>query len=426
MRARILHSIVAVGLITSTGSAAVAEGPAAGGRNGEVSRRPQGVVRPAPRSVIGLTEFGGLNVLHEDFRMTGEGRLGLPVEAPRLKVVRLPRTGNFDERVAQARRGPLGNLKGDTLYHIAGTRLLIYVPRDVVDGFDLFTDMEHATGTASAAVGTRYGTNPDGLLVFIPASPQGWRWLARQQAWIDTLSVSYYDLFSTRRNRCYTAPIIRDITRQGRIVFVAAGNFEQAGVVSAPAGVPEAYQVGGVDREGRPLVPTSIKDIFAGGTPTRPYETGDRMVFPAASHEALSGPQDFGGTSGATPSTAGRVTLLIEHARHLLASRYNGVRHGKLAQAARGAKVPRKGPLADGDLSAGELTRILHDVAVPSTPANPLRYYHEGYGAIDKRAIARAKRVLAGTESLPARPDDDAQHERWEALRKSALQSVCF
>lgn len=46
--------------------------------------------------------------------------------------------------------------------------------------------------------------------------------------------------------------IIKDIAGQGRAVFSAVGNGEQLGEVMAPSGVPEAYQVGGVDQEGHP------------------------------------------------------------------------------------------------------------------------------------------------------------------------------
>lgn len=406
--------IMLVAVVAAAACMPVAAGGAAAPRRGA-----------APSSVIALTEIGGLNVLHEDFRTKDGQDVTLPPGAPKPVRVELPKTGTFEERVAQARKGPLGRIKKETLYYIAGTRLFIYLPPGREE-WDLFTDGDHATGTSSAAVGNKWGTNPNALLIYMPASEQGWRWLSEQQRWIDTISVSYYSVFSTAQNRCAANPLIRKISAGGRIVFVAAGNMEQAGIISSPSGSPDAYQVGGVDSDGKPFTPATGEGIFSGGFPTRPYETGDRMDFPAAAADSLTQPQPFGGTSGATPSTAGRATLLIEHARKLLRSTHNGVVGGKLAVAGSRAIIPRRGPLADGDLTAAELTKVLHNVAVPFFPQNPLRYYLEGYGHLNEDIIDRAKRVLSGLEKLEPRPEEDTQHAQWEDVRRDALQKVCF
>lgn len=388
----------------------------------------QAVAGPPPRSrvpasVIALTEIDGVNVLHQDFRTRDGKNAVLPPSARGARVVHLPRSGTFEERIAAARKGPLGDLKEETLYYIAGTRLLLYVPRDV-DDFSLFRGTEHPTGTASAAVGLEFGTNPDALLVYVPASTGGWDWL-RRTSWIDVVSASYYTVVSPQ-GRCGPNDHIRAIARGGRAVFAAAGNVEQTGIASSPSGAVGAYQVGGVDSEGRPYSPASnpLAPRF-GTTSTRPYETGDRMEFPAATYDAVKGSQPFGGTSGATPSTAGRATLLIEHARRLLGSTQVGVVRGALARASRSVAPPPRGPLSDGDFTGGELTDLLHGVATPYTPPNPVRYYTEGYGALNADAVDRAKRVLEGRETLGPRPDDDAQHEQWEAWRESFFQAAC-
>lgn len=388
----------------------------------------QGVAAPGPRpaasaSVIAVTEIDGVNVLHEDFRTRDGENAALPVAARGARVVHLPRSGTFEERIAAARKGPLGDPKEETLYYIAGTRLLLYVPRDV-DDFRLFRGMEHPTGTVSAAAGLEHGTNPDALVVYVPASTGGWDWL-RRTSWIDVVSASYYTVVSPQ-GRCGANDHIRAIERGGRVVFTAAGNVEQTGIASSPSGAVGAYQVGGVDSEGRPYSPASNpRAPRFGTTSTRPYETGDRMEFPAATYDALKGSQEFGGTSGATPSTAGRATLLIEHARRLFGSTQAGVARGALARASLGVSPPPRGPLADGDFTGGELTDVLHGVATPYTPPSPARYYAEGYGAVNGDAVDRAKRVLEGRETLPPRPDDDAQHEQWEARRESVFQAAC-
>lgn len=399
--------------------AVVAVTAAAPGYSAEV--QPPFRARPP---IIAITEGGGVNVLHRDFRIHAGESVELPNTAPSMRVVPLPRRGDFTERLARAQEGPLGNLDAGTLYYLSGTRLLVYVPTDAHD-FDLFTNMEHATGTVSAAAGTRHGTNPNALVVYVPSSVGGWRWI-RHQPWIDVVSASYFTVVSPQP-RCGANPFIRAIARQGRVVFAAAGNAEQAGLASSPTGAPAAYQVGGVDSQGRPYSPASSPTAATvGGTATRPYETGDRMEFPAAAPDALTGSQAFGGTSGATPSTAGRATLLIEHARRMLRSSDRGVAGGALARSSRAStRLPARGPLADGDLTGPELTNLLHDVAIPYTRASPLRYFLEGYGALDDDAIERAKRVLEGRKTLPGRPDDDAQHEQWERIREDIFQRAC-
>ncbi len=384
---------------------------------------PHSRFRPRP-AIIAITEGSGVNVLHRDFRTRDGEDVELPDTAPTARVVQLPRGGGFTERLARAQEGPLGNLDPGTLYYISGTRLLVYVPTDAGD-FDLLTNMEHATGTISAAAGLRHGTNPNALVVYVPASTGGWRWI-RHQRWIDVVSVSYYTVVSPQP-RCDANRFIRAIAREGRVVFAAAGNAEQAGLASSPAGAAGAYQVGGVDSQGRPYSPASSPTaVTVGGTATRPYETGDRMEFPAAAHDSQTGSQDFGGTSGATPSTAGRATLLIEHARKILRSSSRGVVRGALARAS-GAPTgrPAHGPLTDGDLTGAELTELLHEVAIPYTPASPLRYFLEGYGALHSDAIERARRVLEGQETVLERADDDAQHDHWERVREDALQKAC-
>jgi hypothetical protein len=127
-----------------------------------------------------------------------------------------------------------------------------------------------------------------------------------------------------------------------------------AGDNACPKGSPP--WVGGVDAEGRPYVNSSR----ALGTPNRSYETGDRYSFEAATCEDDKGSMDFGGTSGATPSTAGRAAELIAHARFLLGSSYTGVRGGVLAKAARGCPSAAQRPLTDADLTSEELVDVLH------------------------------------------------------------------
>ena len=378
------------------------------------------IAKPAP-VVIAATEGGGINVLHSDFRAAGPVRLPKGMPAP--TVLTLPSKGSFEERIEAANAGAFGDLKAGHLYLIRGTRLLIYTPADLPADFDLFGDRSHATGVVAAAGGREHGTNPDALLLYVPsASADGWSWLAKQQ-WIDVVSTSYYPLVSTDDGRCYPTQHIRKIVGAGRLVFSASGNVEQAGAISSPSGVPESYQVGGVDDEGRSYVP-GVSGAATSVTPTRAYETGDRFDFPSASADALTGSMPFGGTSGATPSTAGRAGDLIQFARSLLGSNWTGVQHGKVASLVPGHRAPAKGPLADGDLTSAELTDVLHRSAAPFEAPNPLRYLIEGYGAHSADTIAFAKDVLAGKATLPDRSDEDAMHQQVEEMRAHLMTAT--
>lgn len=370
----------------------------------------------AAPAVIAIVERG-MNVLHDDFALPGGRDIRLPEGVPPVTAVTLPDAGTFQERMELAQQGPLGSMTPDTLYYVRGTRILIYSSGQSSNN-DVFADRSHGTGVAGAAVGVKHGTNPDALLVIVPdAGPAGWEWLARQK-WIDAVSTSYVTVLHGT-SRCHEARFVEDIVDEGRLVFSAVGNGEQAGEILSPSGVPQAYQVGGVDPDGRTYLPR------LGGylsTSNRPYETGDRFEFESADSESSSGSMGFGGTSGATPSTAGRATSLIQHAREILGSRFTGARGGKLARARGDARPPETGPLADGDLTATELTDVLHHIAQPAEPASPARYLLEGFGALNTDGVmAVGETILSGTAEMPERAQEQAMHEQVEAARGAAF-----
>jgi hypothetical protein len=384
-------------------------GPSPTGAHAKPSRPPT-----APPAVIAIVE-DGMNVLHSDFTIPGGGDARLPRGIGKVTRVNLPTTGNFEQRLRKAQAGPLGHLEEDTLYYVRGTRVLVYSPSNSFSQ-DVFENRSHGTGVAGAAVGLKHGTNTDALLVIVvDRGPAAWEWLA-DQGWIDAVSTSYITILNGTE-RCHEAPFVQDIIDQGRMVFSAVGNGEQIGEIMSPSGVPESYQVGGVDSEGRTYLPQQDSP----STSNRPYETGDRYDFPSTDSESLSGSMDFGGTSGATPSTAGRATELMQYARSLLDSSFTGALKKTLVRAGRSARVPKEGPLADGDLTSSELTDVLHHIAQPAEPASPFRYLVEGFGALNQdKALALGKRVLSGAAKLPDRAQEDVMHERVEAARSTA------
>jgi hypothetical protein len=362
--------------------------------------------------VIAVMGENAFNALHVDFRTRDGSQPALPAGIPATTPIVLPDRGTFDERIAAAERGPLGHLKRGTLYSISGTRIIgLFTPAGLgtsevnVVGPDPnpYGSRFHGTGVLSAAGGRSHGIDPDVLLVdVLGVSSWDWDW-AVSQPWIDIISTSYFAPLSCKDNVA-----MQRFAAAGGLIFSGVGDGEQAGLVSYPASSPYAYQVGGVDAQGRTWLPGDPGPSPFGTvlTPTRPYETGDSFNFLAADGFSLAGSEGFGGASGATPRTAGRAARLLRHARAVLGS--GGRRAGLLASLGTRGYVPGRGPLADGSLTAAELTRLLHDTATPHEPASPGRYFREGYGATSDASEKFALEVLDGKTPEPSRPAEDA------------------
>lgn len=383
--------------------------------------------------VIAVIGEAGLNPAHVEFRHE-EG----PVPPlPPHQVITLPDAagaGSFAELADAMAAGPLGRLEPGALYRIDGTRVLVQVPAGLDGPYDLIGGVEgtaedhrrHGTGVLGAAIGTTHGTAPDAWAVFIPTGdPSGFAWLAEQD-WVDAASISSYTVESFRGTAvlpCSAAPHVRAFVRD-RTFFASSGNSDSTSLYALNS-LPEFYLVGGVEQDGsavlRPRVPASADEDELSFSllrhATRTFESGDRYEFPAADFASVHGVQRFGGTSGASPSTAGRAATVVHAARVLLAD--DGSRPSDvLAALGDGATAPATGPLSDGALTAQELAALLHAVAEPQL-VGPGRYAVEGYGALSDRTLARAQAVLRGDVPLPSRSDDDAAHQRSEDLRAS-------
>ena len=393
----------------------------------------QHAVRPVVIAVVG---DAGFNVLHHDFA-TANGRDPiLPAGFPRAVTVSLPSSGSFQDRLAKTEAGPLGHVKADTLYRVRNTRVIgVIAPSDIgqpLANVDLLADRLHGTGVASAAVGLRYGTAPNALLVFVVGeASNAWRWVANQP-WIDLAVTSNYtpidaaDPTNVPNTTCAGGAAIHDIAASGRLVFGSSGDDDQQGIVQAPLGLPDVYQVGGVNADGTPWAgvhPDESDPQFATGQVTRPYVTGDLYSFMAASPDALTGATHFGGDSGAAPLTAGRAAALLAAARGQLHTP-NAVHAGLLAWLGPAARRPAKGPLADGQLTAAELSLVLRHTATRSLPDNPASYAVEGYGAMNAASMRLAGAVLAGTTALPDRSQDDTDYAAVTAARSIIFNSA--
>lgn len=387
--------------------------------------------------VVAVIGESGLNPAHLEFVDNGAGMPPLPPH----QVIQLPAydpAAGFDDLVSQMEAGPLGRLEPGQLYRIDDTRLLIYVPGDirrpynVVNGTTQATASEHrlhGTGAVGSAVGATTGTAPNAWAVFIPTgNPSGFQWLA-QQDWIDVATVSSYDIELIADGKplpCRAAPHVREFVKD-RTFFASSGNIDGSSHFLLNS-MPEFYLVGGVDKNGsavmEPRVPASgdLEEVaFSAPYATRTFETGDRYEFQSAAPDSVDGFRRFGGTSGASPSTAGRAALLVDEARRLLND--DGNRPGDvLAAAPAGTPSPATGPLADGTFTQDELASVLHAVASPKL-VGPGRYFAEGYGALIGDAISTGRQVLRGDLPLAARPDDDRAHAASEQARGAAYSA---
>jgi hypothetical protein len=382
---------------------------------------------PAPPVVVAVVgEGGGLNVLHSDFR-TADGRNPqYPASMPRPVMVSLPRGGSFAAGWAALERGPLGHMRPGVLYGVSGTRLLLVntgsSPYDALQA-----DAVHATGVADAVTGNRYGTDPHALVVVAFTSglyADSYRWIA-QSSWVDLASTSDYEVATTRDpSQCAAVSPVRAFTAAGHQLFSSAGNTtDQPEPLIAPNGMPQTYIVGGVTSTGQTWTPGQTGEtdpFYEFGNVVRPYETGELYSFPAAAPQGFTGTQHFGGTSGATPRTAGWAALLVARARQLVHQTRPAV--GVLA--AGPTKIAR-GPLDDGRFTRDELVSLLHEVAVPHTGlADGPQYAVEGYGALNATAIHQALLILDGGKAAPSRPGDD-QADSAAHQTRAAIFSHC-
>lgn len=390
---------------------------------------PTAVAPPPP--VVAFMSMDGVNPLHVDFRAPRGARP--PAGLPRAIRVPLPTGGSFDDRLAVLRDGPLGRLQPGVLYHLEGTRLLFTAAGDTVrtvvgsqpstvglngrEEGNAHSELAHDTGVLGAALSTRSGTAPQawGVLVY-GGDDETYGWAAGQP-WIDVTTRSGG---SVGEDRCHAVREVREVHASGRMVIAAIGNTETAVIVgTAPGLAPEVFHVGGVDEDGRPFTPrASTSDPLLNAVmPARPYETGDLFTFRTSDYASLTGEQDFGGTSGAAPRTAGRAAILIDEARWLL-----GDRDGGAEPRGRPGRVKR-GPLADGSFTRAELEQLLRSTASPSLPPSPARHAAEGYGGHNEATTKAALRVLAGQEEAPARADEDAAQARVDAARSAVLNA---
>lgn len=223
--------------------------------------------------------------------------------------------------------------------------------------------------------------------------------------------------------------------RDKHLVFSAAHNGHgNTGTLGYPshcqdtAGVAGVVTVSATDNEG-----------YASWSNWAPAIAADGCANPAVDESSINETANTGGgTSSATPYSAGGMAKVILEARRILRDPGIGVHDGVVAEAHEGAVLPDSGPLADGEFTMDEAKEVLFktahsppvtdpsdgDACLNQVPArgsdDPLAWYpFIGYGEINPDTVTDAVSVLKGEMALPDRSTEDTLYTQDQELRRT-------
>lgn len=307
----------------------------------------------------------------------------------------------------------------------------------------------HGTGVASVAAGQWYGSNPDALIVMVEGLGfAGVRW-ATEQPWIDVISNSWGPGLPGRVD--VPARSDTDATRaaveRGQSILFSSGNGirnTNSSTVLPPDADPcrckiPTHNLTPTANGSGPswhltvgaVSPVNGQAHWWHGVPVDVASFGSKWRAAAADGVAHTDSRDFGGTSCATPITAGVLSSVVQRAREELGDSREGPKDGGLvAVAAPGRDLPAAGPLADGSLSRVEAERVLVTSAQPVwatpeqltwdyavEPTTEAYFVSQGYGVVDAGAKSRAVATLLGEQPAADRSDVDRWMQAQDAVR---------
>lgn len=339
-----------------------------------------------------------------------------------------------------SKRDPVTNPNGlefGTLYWIPGTKIVGAIQpgtfscancANPADPKVIIDEDGHGSGSASVSMGNRYGYCPTCLIVAVKGLSNGAR-LSATFPWVDIQSNSWGTIAN--------APIgltlqlggfdpgrpHREAVERGQTVLFAAGN----GFGNAFESVEPTYQTETTGPDWNIVVGAIRRDveraIVGEGTPVHLSAWGDGNL-PSACRTGTVSQCAFGGTSAATPYTAGVVGNVLTTIRRHIGDNSVGQRPGQVV--ATGLTSIASSPyLSDGKLTRGELREAVLKTAFPLNQDNaqtiPIFPYpltapyngdinvlFEGYGAATPNSAKRAIDVLLGKMPLPVREAEDS------------------
>jgi hypothetical protein len=310
------------------------------------------------------------------------------------------------------------------MYWIPGTKIIGAIDADnnaasnaAADATPILDDDGHGTGSTSVSTGNRYGYCPTCLLFFVEGLDES---IATALPFVDITSHSFGYVGGAP-----LGPVVgpnegtRSAAERGQITLFAAGN----GVGNAfdvpvstygsdQTGASWNITVGAIRRDNQ-------RAIVGDGIPVDISAWGDGNL-PSACRTGTVGQCAFGGTSAATPYTAGIFGTVLTGVRQAIGDPRVGQRPGQVV--AEGAAVADSIYLSDGKLTRTELREAVLKTAFPLNQDNEPSTFpfpatapyagesnvlFEGYGAATPESAQRAINVILGRALLPDRSFED-------------------
>jgi hypothetical protein len=317
------------------------------------------------------------------------------------------------------------------LYWIPGTKIIgatqpapLSCSNCAAGSHVILDDDGHGSGSASVSTGNRYGYCSTCLLFVekgLNTAP------AASYSWIDIQSNSWGPLANVPLDLALQlaggdpGAVTRQAVERGQTVLFASGN-GAANAFDAPistygtsnTGPDWNIAVGAIRRDNE-------RAIVGDGTPVHISAWGDGNL-PSACRTGTVSQCAFGGTSAATPYTAGIFGTVLTTIRRHIGDGAAGQRPGQVV--AEGFPVAGSPYLGDGQLTRAELREAILKTAFPlnqdnavSIPVYPfpltapyqgdINVIFEGYGAATPNGAKRAIDVLLGKMPLPIREAED-------------------
>jgi hypothetical protein len=299
----------------------------------------------------------------------------------------------------------------------------------------ILDDDGHGSGSTSVSTGNRYGYCPTCLLVISKGLSTALD-ASAPLPFVDINSNSWGAVANVPLDLVLsnTANTTRTAVERGETILFAAGNgngnaFESPSPTygTATTGPDWNVVVGAIRRDNQ-------RAIIGDGTPAHLSSWGDGNL-PSACGTGTVSQCAFGGTSAATPYTAGIFGNVLTTIRRNIGDTNVGPRAGEVV--ADGFPVAGSPYLADGKLTRAELREAILKTAFPlnqdntqSVPIFPFPWtapyvgdvnvLFEGYGAATPNSAKRAVDVLMGKAPLPIREAED----RWFAIDRQIRDSI--
>ena len=397
-----------------------------------------------PLTVIGIAD-SGINPYHFEFgaesypdpevleltdnftRHPSEYIQGYPSSAKAIPITR--NAGWFpkqDQRLWQ------GNdfIESGQMYWIPGTKIIGAVDAGgstgATSGEDthpILDDNGHGTGSSSVSAGNRYGYCPTCLIVHVEALDET---VVAGLDWVDFSTNSFGTIGGIPLGAIGSSEETKAAAERGQTTLFAAGNgvgnafdVPVSTYGSEQTGPDWNITVGALRREDGDEEGSNQGAITGDGIPVHVSAWGDGNL-PSACRANIVSQCAFGGTSAATPYTAGVFGTVLTEIREILGDGRSGQRNNQVV--AKGIKIAGSPYLGDGALTRRELRAAVLKTAQPLTQVSdtdefvyPVAYngpvgrvVFEGYGAATPNSADRAVAVLLGTMDMPSRPDEDA------------------